>query len=376
MTTQAPVIPSSWRTALRTALAPWLVARALVAVAWLAARVADDRHWSHDPLAHAAVRHGLLSWDGAFYADIAQRGYAGLPREALRFFPLTPLAGRAIGWLGIGPRTGVVVVANLAALVATTLLVLLVRREGFDAGVATRAAWLLALAPPAFVLVFGYAEGLYLAAAVGILLCARDRRWWIAAALGVLAGPDRPGGFVVAVPVAVEALRGFPTVAVRERVARIVAVVTPFLGVGAYLAWVGDRFGDALIPFRVQTHAHLKGAFTDPVTSTTDAVRGLFHGHIGTGLHIPWMIGVVALIVVCFRRLPFSYGALATATVASAVTSANLDSFERYALGAFPIVIALALLVTDRIWSRVVIVASAGLMTAYATLALLHHYVP
>ena len=88
------------------------------------------------------------------------------------------------------------------------------------------------------------------------------------------------------------------------------------------------------------------------------------------------MIVVVVLVVVAFRRLPASYGAFAAVSVASAVTSANLDSFERYALVAFPIVIVVALLLTDRRWFVAAVAVSSIAMTTYATLAFAHAYVP
>ena len=362
--------------AARIALPAWVVARVLVTVAYLTARYLERHGHLHDALAHTTVRQGLLAWDGAFYADIAQHGYAALPRPALRFFPLTSLLGRAVGWIGVGPRVGIVIVANLAALGAGTLLVLLVRSEGLAHGVARRSAWILALAPSAFVLVLGYAEAVFLVLAIGIFLAVRRRHWWPAIALGILAGLSRPGGFVVAVPVVIEAVRVWRSAAVAERVRAGLAVVAPFAGTVAFLAWVDHVFGDGLLPFRVQTHANLKGAFTDPVTSISDAVSGMFHGHVGTGLHVPWMIVVLVLVVLAFRRLPASYGAFAAVSVASAVTSANLDSFERYALGAFPIVIVAALLLTDRRWAIAAITASSLAMTAYATLAFAHAYVP
>ena len=371
-----PTLRSRVLPALRVALPAWAVARVLVAVAYSTARYLERHGRLDDPLAHTTVHQGLLAWDGAFYADIAQHGYTTLPRPALRFFPLTALLGRAVGWLGIGPRVGVIVVANVAALAAGTLLVLLVRSEGFAPGVARRSAWLLALAPSAFVLVLGYSEAVFLALTIGIFLAARRRRWLAVIALGVLAGLDRPAGFVVVVPVAVEVLRTWRTAPGAERVRTVAATVSPFVGTAMFLAWVGHEFGDALLPFRVQTRASLKGAFTDPVSSVADAVDGLFHGHVGTGLHVPWMILVVVLVVLAFRRLPASYGAFAAVSVATAVTSANLDSFERYALGAFPIVIVVALLLTDRRWAIAAIAASSVVMTAYATLAFAHAYVP
>ncbi|MEP6624792.1 MAG: hypothetical protein ABJC79_10130, partial [Acidimicrobiia bacterium] len=183
--------------------------------------------------------------------------------------------------------------------------------------------------------------------------------------------------FIVAAPIAIEALRSLPAARAGDIARRVTAVVAPFVGTVLYLVWVGDRFGDAFLPFSVQTRANLKGSFTDPVTSISDALRGLAHGHIGTGLHVPWMIVAAALLVVCFRRMPAGYGAYALVTLASAVTSSNLDSFERYALSAFPLMVALALVIGDRKWwERSVLAASALAMTAYAALAFTHAYVP
>src|SRR3954467_8169011 len=140
-----PTLRSRVLLAARIALPAWLLARALVAVAYVTARYLQRHGHLDDALARVTVRQGLLAWDGAFYADVAQHGYGALSRPALRFFPLTPLLGRAVGWVGAGPRVGIVIVANAAALVAGTLLVLLVRSEGLASGVARRSAWLLAL---------------------------------------------------------------------------------------------------------------------------------------------------------------------------------------------------------------------------------------
>ncbi len=329
-----------------------------------------------DPLARRTTDQGLLTWDGAFYADIAEHGYGELPRAALRFFPLTPLLGRILTF-GLAPRIGVVIVANLAALAAGALLVTLVRREGLGRAVEVRSVWLLALAPSAFVLVLGYAEAVFLVLALTTFIAARDRRWLVAALAAALAGLDRPGALTLCVPLAIEAARGFDVAPWRERGARLLAAIAPLLGTGAYLAWVGHRFGDAWIPFRVQTRSNLKGSFTNPIESVGDALRGLFRGdQIGTGLHVVWMVVIAVLIVICFRRLPAIYGWYALATVASALTSSNLDSFERYAIAAFPVIIAAALLIERSRWDRVAIAASGVTMTGYTVLAFLHKYVP
>ena len=79
---------------------------------------------------------------------------------------------------------------------------------------------------------------------------------------------------------------------------------------------------------------------------------------------------------VCFRRWPASYGAFAAAVLAVALSSKNLDSLERYALGAFPLVLALATLLTEVWLERAWLTLSAAALEGYALLALLNAYVP
>ncbi len=366
---------SALRLAIRRTLPAWISARVLVGIALTIAHLGLGR--VDDPLARVTTRQGLLAWDGSFYADIAHHGYAALPRSALRFFPVTALIGRAIGFIGVGPRVGVVVGANLAAFGAAVLLYRLVRREGHDDAIATRAVWLFSLAPAAFVLVLGYAEAIFLVCAIGIMFLVRDRRWWWAIPLGILAGLSRPGGFIVAVPIVVEAILNFRSAPVRARFGQVAAAISPFVGTALYLAWVEHRFGDGWLPYSIQTRASLKGSFTNPISSISGALDGMVQGRtVGTGLHVVWMAVAVTLVVLGARRLPAAYTWFSVASLASAVTSSNLDSFERYALGAFPLVIVLALVLTNRRAARAVIALSGLAMTGYATLAFLHAYVP
>ncbi len=84
----------------------------------------------------------------------------------------------------------------------------------------------------------------------------------------------------------------------------------------------------------------------------------------------------VVLVVIAFRRLPVSYGAFAVAVLAAALASSNLDSFERYALGAFPLVVAASTLTGRRPVELAVLGLSGLAMAGYATLAFLGIVVP
>ncbi len=84
----------------------------------------------------------------------------------------------------------------------------------------------------------------------------------------------------------------------------------------------------------------------------------------------------MVLVVVVFRTLPISYGLYSVAIVVVAASGSNLDSFERYALSAFPLLLAAATLLRSRRVETTVLVLSAATMFGYALLAFLGAYVP
>jgi hypothetical protein len=326
----------------------------------------------------ARVREGLLGWDAGWYEAVARHGYAGAGHLSLRFFPLVPLLTRAVSSLpGIGVGTALVVVANVSSFAAVVLLAVLARRETGDEALARRAAWLLCLAPAAFTQVMGYAEGTLLALSVGTMLALRARSWWWAAALGLAAAATRPLGVLLVVPAVIEVVRAWHGSQRARRVAGAAALLGPAVGFGAFLGWVGWRYGDALAPLRVQQQGSLRGGITDPLRTLAHDASLFAHGrHLGSALHLPWALLAVALVVVTLRRWPLSYGALAAVVLVVALTAANLDGFERYALSAFPLVLAGASLTSGpRVERAVLSLAGAGL-ALYALLAFTNLYVP
>jgi len=371
----APLVGLGW--GLRTALVPWGVARLAVLGALLVAREVVDR--THAAASAAArVHQGLLGWDAGWYEAIARHGYAGAGHASLRFFPVVPLLTRAVAWLpGVGVGAALLLVANASALAAVALLAALARRETGDEALARRAAWVACLAPPAFTAVMGYAEGTLMALAVGTFLALRARAWWWAAALGLAAGATRPLGVLLVVPAAVEALRGLRDTPGAERLARVGAAVGPAAGLGAFLAWVGWRYGDALAPLQVQQQGSHRGRLADPLQTLAHDASLLAHGHhLGSALHLPWALLALGLWAVVLRRWPASYGAYAGAVLAVALTASNLDGFERYALSAFPLVLAAATTTGQGTTERAVLALSGAGLVVYAVLAFTNLYVP
>jgi hypothetical protein len=234
------------------------------------------------------------------------------------------------------------------------------------------------LVPPAFVFVMGYSEALLVLLAVAFFINIRRGNWWWAGLFGYLAGTARPIGCLLVVPAAIEVIRSWRTDGRVGWPGKIVAIAASVAGTVTYLGWAGATYGRGFLePLKIQQQEAHHGALADPVSTMYHALANLAHGHhVGDALHVPW-IGVAAiLILVAFWRLPVSYGAFAVCVVVVALSGSNLDSFERYALSAFPLVIAGATLLRSWRIATVTYVLCGTAMALYAVLAFQGAYVP
>ncbi len=360
------------------ALPAWILARVLVVATLALAHGIVATVRPDNPGARLHVQQGLLTWDGGWYQSIAAHGYGASGAQAVRFFPAFPMAGRALSWLpGLGPGPALVIVSNFCSLAAMAALVLLVRHDR-GPELARRSVWLLALAPAAYSLVLGYADGPLLLCAVVALLGARTGRWWWTALAGLVGGLVRPVGILLVVPALVEVWRQRKVGATPAGwAARVAAVMAPLAGTGSYLAWVNAQYGDPWLPFRVQQQTGHRGAVRSPFPAMGHNLLSVVHGHhLGSASHIPWVVVCMVLLVVAFRRLPASYALFAAAVLVVSLASSNLDSFERYALGAFPLVVAASTL-TGRGRVEVAVLGLSALgMVGYAMLAFVGSVVP
>jgi hypothetical protein len=375
------------REPVQEALLPFALARVVVLGALGLAHFIVDRAHPSTPGVAARVHEGLLGWDAGFYETIARVGYHPLGSEALRFFPAVPVLTHALAWLpGLDDGAALVLLSNVAAFVATVLLFALVRRETGDALVARRSIWFLSLGPAAFVLVMGYAESTLLCLAIGCFLAlrpavaavgpARRPNFALAGLLAFFGALTRPIGVLLALAVAVELVRWWVRLGRGDRLAGLGAIVAPLVGVLVFGLWAHHEVGDLFAPLRVQVESGHHGGLSDPFVTLFHDAQGIFHRHVGTGLHVPWVVVAVGLLVVCWRRLPASYTVFAAAIVGVALAGSNLDSFERYALSAFPLTVAAALLCRGPRLERVVLVVLPAALAGYSLLAFLNISVP
>ena len=365
--------PTRWfdREALLAALPGWVVARLLVAIAFVVAdAIAVEQGLDPRPL---HLDEGLVTWDGDFYEQLARSGYEQAPFEAVRFFPLYP----ALGWLLGGPLgshgLALVVVANVAALLAAMGLRGLVLDTTGDRLLADRSAWYVSLVPPAAVFVFAYGESLFLLASVVYLGAIRSRRWPLAVVAGLAAGLTRPVALILALPALIEMWPDLRASARRwPRVAAVLAA--PAAGTAAFLVWVDVRLGSWSDPIDIQRD--LRAGFRWAPARLWDGVVEVAteaqHDAPNLGFALLWLV----LLVVIAREQPTSWFAYAAVSAVVALSAQNLDSTGRYGLVVFPLVVAVAQLARREGWhAPLTAVCSAGLV-GLTVMTLMAGYTP
>ena len=185
---------------------------------------------------------------------------------------------------------------------------------------------------------------MYLALALGCLLSMRSRSWRWAALSGLLAALTRPTGALLALAVGVEAARHWSTTPSGERAWRVVATAAPIAGFGAFITYAATLPAGWTSPLRVQSQ--LRGGVAEPVTRLLRSLGDVVTpSRFVDGLHAPFALAMVLLVVVAWRTLPASFALFSTAVLVLSLSAGNLNSIERYGLNAIPLALAAAVII-------------------------------
>ena len=228
--------------------------------------------------------------DAAWFLRIATHGYAHGDGSAA-FFPLYPMAIRAVAWLpGVGPLGAALFVSNVSFLAALLMLHGLTRLEGMSEATARRTTLFIAIFPTAFFFLAPYSEALFLLLSVSCFWFARRDRWAMAGLTGALAALTRSIGVLLIPALAVEALARSPRG--RALGLRLLAAAGVGLGPLLYFTYWRVRFGDFWAPFRAQERWGRDPTF--PLSTAEDAIR------LAARLGTYWLVDalVVGIVVV------------------------------------------------------------------------------
>lgn len=335
----------------------------------LAAAIAADLHDTFDL---GDVLTG--SWDSGWYLDVARHGYPSVVPEVagqavqstLGFFPLYPLAIRAVHALGLSYPTAGLVVAGAAGLAAAVALWHLTRLiSGPD--VADRAVGLFCFFPGAMVLSLTYSEGLMLALSIGCLYFLLQRRWVTAGLLAALATATRPNA--VALVAACAWAAGVAVWRRREWRALAAPALAP-LGLGLFFAYLTVHTGEAGAYFRSQREAWDQ---TLNPGSTLDILsnflrRPLFDTNI-TVMLAGLLFAAVMLVLLVRARPPGVIVVYTVAVMGMALLTPTMGARPRFLLTAFPLVTVLAKDLRGQAYSGV-LATSATLLGAFTVMTM------
>lgn len=332
---------------------------------------------------------GWRQFDSHQYIAIATHGYwydPSAPSNVV-WFPLYPIAARVtapvVGSVGVAAFL-VAVASGAAAAVAYWRWIVLKVPEP-----SRLIAWAALLLSPYAFFLYGamYADGLFLALAVGSFLCVEDRRPVLAGLVGAAATAARPTGVclmpallllelqrsgVLAGSLGGSGWRSFlPGRLDRARLRlRSFGVLLALLGVGSYSLCLWVRFGAPFAwytneqQFHPAVHDWQHAAVVDVISSWVD--RGLSAPRYPLSVIVQASMVVATLVASPFvgRRYGWGYG-LYTALVA-AVPLWGVDDFfgsGRYVLAAFPAFALLGEGLSRRpVRAQVLLVISAAVM--------------
>lgn len=312
--------------------------------------------WSAGPYWY----HQLLQWDSEWYFKIATEGYRynGDPtlQQNIVFYPLYPMLARGLAAIsGLTPADALLLVSNVAGLLAIVALFKLVREEFGDELALTTIA-LISFFPTSVLLSAGYTEPLELLLVVSFFLVLNQKRYLSAALLAGLAFAGRSTGIVLLPVLLWEMWR------VRDRKLFLAALVPCVLlatsGIWLFMIYLWSAFGDPLV------FAEGQAAFHPGTTLATRLMAALkFEPFTRMILNDwnPWgqdswftLLFIVLIGVGWFRLRSswtlFAIGVLLLPYLTLSGGPAGFVSMSRFNLVSFPLFVVLADLVTRTRW--------------------------
>ncbi|HEX5275859.1 MAG TPA: mannosyltransferase family protein [Candidatus Rubrimentiphilum sp.] len=314
---------------------------AIIVIAELAAVIIGQRAGTHVQESRTLLLAVWGRWDAVHYLDIATSGYHGTD---MAFFPLLPLLvgilGKAVG----NHLIAGLVISNVALFFALLFLYKLVEHE-FDRTVARRAIFYISIFPTAVFFSAVYTESLFLMLTVASFYYMRERRWWLAGVIGLLASLTRVEGVLLAVPFAIEWWSAYRENAVAG-LKNLVPIILIPLGLVLFMGYLWVLNGDPLYFSHVQSHWNRQLAA--PWTSIGNSLHKIATA-VGPQtvaqqiLEIVFTALMIGVLAGGWRKLKPSYVAYMGLSILMPLCTSSLMSMPRFALVLFPMFVILAL---------------------------------
>ncbi|MCE1180241.1 MAG: hypothetical protein LWW86_14610 [Micrococcales bacterium] len=317
-------------------------------------------------------------WDSTLYGAVADRGYPA-PGETCcyqAFFPGFPLAMRWGSQLFGGDYfwAGWVIVQASGAVAALLLWQLVWQETG-----SRRAAWFavvaLAVFPTTVFMSVVYTEAPFLALSLGAWIAARNQRWWVASACGLLASTLRLNAAFLTCALLMMLL-SFGRARPRS--------VLPALAAGpafiaGYFGWLWSRSGHWDAWSRAQDEGWGRAASWPWVgmSNWVSQMGGANSGHllVSRVVELAATIAFVVITVVLLRRRRWAESVLVGLNTVSLVCTTTFMGNARFLLVCFPLYVLLGLRMkaTPR-WGVVAFFAASSMLALFNAWAWAMHY--
>jgi hypothetical protein len=293
-------------------------------------------------------------FDGLWYLSIARDGYFFDPsrQSSIAFAPLLPMLMRVIGRiLGSSDDAYLVagiIVSNISLLIAL-IFIQATTRELFGNQAARRVVWYVLICPGTLYLSVVYPMSLMLAIGAASLWFARQQKWGLASAIGMLAPLARPDGVLLLLPVAVEAARSTRI----DRRFLWLLMIPAMSGLWLCAQWLA--FGTPLAFFEAQKMWEPSPFITVFHSSRAVLILGI-------------AVFFVLLTVIGWLELPISYSLYSTSFLAMMLFAGRLWSLPRFVVILFPCFMMLAWLGTRWKWLHIFYLFMAIVLAAIFTM--------
>ncbi len=327
------------------------------------------------------------TWDAQHYLYLSENGYQPGILSDIQF-PLFPaLIHITTPIFGGDDVVAALVVSNLSSLIGLVLLFDLFS-ELYDQQTAARTLILFIAFPTAFYLSLAYSEPIFLLLiAIFFRLLYRGKLGWAAIPAALLPLARTPGALVlvpyvsyylvevvglgrryfglqgIRIPPGEPATGGQPgegssSVSMAEAWSRLrsprgLFVLSPLLGVAAYFGFMYVATGNPLELVR-EAATNVSGFSPTLFLHPLDLYHQLMpdhleiHGFTNSMIDRSFFAAFLLLIIPLFRKVHISLALYALATACLSVVGGSFVSYTRYVLVAFPVFIALALLLQHR----------------------------
>jgi hypothetical protein len=323
------------------------------------------------PFASAKFVEVFVALDSGWYWDIATRGYYFRPdgQSSVAFFPLYPLLMRAVAapFGGGAAATWIagIVVAASAYLLALMALHRFTERVFESREVARRTVLYVAVFPWSLFMGRVYSESVFLLTSVLAVSHAFDGRWRHAGVWGALATLTRPNGILIALPLALLALRDRPSV--RQLTIRALWLAPIPLVLCGFCAYIYTLTGDPFGWLAAQSKwdyslGHLPWLQLQRVVGDFLA-QGPYRYFLASDLAVVELLqAVTGLVFVVlapfiFRYLGAALGAYVLVSLLVPLSSNTLEGIGRYASVLFPAFMLVASRTTPRTHEALVMVS-------------------